>query len=377
VIRAAVGVRLQRVLAAAGVSSRRAAEQMIGEGRVSVNGEVVRQLPVFVKPGEDRIEVDGRPLAREAVRTEPRGGRVAAHRSLYMMLYKPERVMSTTNDDGGRTTVMDLVDHPAIRGDVPVGLGGQTGRVYPVGRLDFHTSGLVLLTNDGELTHRLTHASYGVSKTYEVMVRGSIPEGELRRIEEILNKGHRKAARRSGRASKAERPLELRVLDRRDGKSRLEIELWETGERSLGELLMEADLKVVKVTRTKLGPLALTHLPVGGWRELERDELWALREATGLLKPRGGSKGSGGGRAKAGRAEGQQADGPGEPMAPAPVPAVERRPVPARRPRPARPEGPARGPRPARPTGGDGPRGGRGRTGGGGRSGGGQRRGRA
>lgn len=278
------GVRLQRVLAAAGVASRRAAEEMIASGRVAVNGEIVRTLPVFVTPGVDRIAIDGRPLARQAVRTESGAGRVAAVRSLYLMLYKPERVMSTTFDDGGRTTVMDLVDHPAIRGELPVGMGGEAGRVYPVGRLDFHTSGLVLLTNDGVMTHRLTHASFGITKTYEVTVRGGIAEENLRRLEEVLSAAHRKASRRVGRGNKAERPIALRLRGKGEGKTVLEVELAETGERPLSDLLHEADLKVVRVIRTKLGPLELSHLPVGGWRELERDEIRDLREATGLLK---------------------------------------------------------------------------------------------
>jgi 23S rRNA pseudouridine2605 synthase len=311
----AAGVRLQRVLAAAGVASRRACEEMIEQGRVAVNGEVVRRLPVFVRPGEDRVEVDGRPLARDAVRAEGEGGRrgggggggeggsgpkVTAARSVYLMLYKPERVMSTTHDDGGRRTVMDLIDHPLIQGEVPVGLGGSTGRLFPVGRLDFHTSGLVLLTNDGELTHRLTHPKFGVSKTYEVLAKGDLPEADVRKLEASINKHHRQATRQAGRVSKADRPIALRVRERRGGKTLLEVELTETGERPLGDLLLEADLRVFKIVRTKLGPLELSHLPVGGWRELERDEIRTLREAAGLIRgksgpKRGGAKSGGGG----------------------------------------------------------------------------------
>ncbi len=276
------GVRLQRVLAAAGVASRRAAEDLIASGRVAVNGEVVRTLPVFVTPGVDRIAIDGRPLARQAVKAEGNDGRLSAARGLYIMLYKPERVMSTTFDEGGRRTVMDLVDHPAIRGETPVGLGGDAGRVFPVGRLDFHTAGLVLLTNDGALTHRLTHPSFGVTKTYEVTVRGSVADADARKLEDTLAHAHRKASRRGGKRSRAERPIALRVAGQHQGKTVLEIELAETGERPLSDLLHEAELKVVKILRTKLGPLELSHLPVGGWRELERDELWALRDAAGL-----------------------------------------------------------------------------------------------
>src|SRR5690606_13551855 len=153
--------RLQRVMADAGVASRRACEELIARGAVEVNGEVVTELPIFVDPREDRILVEGRPLPK-------RGG---GDRNIYIMLNKPERTLTTVTDErefggegGGRRTVMDLVDHPA------------RARLFPVGRLDYATRGLVLLTNDGELANKLTHPRYGVHKTYEAVVKGVLPD---------------------------------------------------------------------------------------------------------------------------------------------------------------------------------------------------------
>lgn len=278
------GVRLQRVLAVSGIASRRACEAMIAQGRVSVNDQVVRTLPVFVDPEHDRITVDGRPLAGTAVRFRGKNQRVIAPHMLYIMLYKPERVVCTTSDDAGRKTVLDLVDHPRIRGELASGLGGSAGRVFPVGRLDFHAAGLVLLTNDGELTHRLTHPSFGIPKTYEALVKAPVDEAFVRDLEQGLNRKHRRAAAEAGKRSRAEQPVKVSLVKRGEGKSILRIELHETGARPLEDLLAETGCKVARLTRTALGPLTLTHLALGAWRELERDEIYQLRKAAGLLR---------------------------------------------------------------------------------------------
>ena len=149
--------RLHKVLAHAGVASRRAAERMIREHRVRVNGAVVAELGVQVDPRRDRIEVDGRPLPR----------RQTAHH--YMRWNKPVGVVSTAHDPEGRRTVVDLVREPF--------------RLYPVGRLDIDSEGLVLLTDDGELTFRLTHARFGVEKEYHLLVSRALGAAEMERLQ--------------------------------------------------------------------------------------------------------------------------------------------------------------------------------------------------
>src|SRR5689334_21734679 len=150
--------RIQKLLANAGVASRRAVEEMIRQGRVGVNGRVVTELPVLVDPAKDKIDVDG-----EAVRL--RGG--GASRRLYFVMNKPKGVYSTNVAQGEQRRAIDLLPP-----DLP-------GRVYPVGRLDAETKGLLLLTNDGKLTNRLTHPRYGVPKTYKAVVDGFIDEHVL------------------------------------------------------------------------------------------------------------------------------------------------------------------------------------------------------
>lgn len=316
--RAPEGVRLQRVMVAAGVAARRVCEQMIEEGRVTVNGEVVRTLPVFVNPVEDRIVVNGRTLPKAESRRLDGGGRnVLAQRLIYVMVFKPERVMGTTSDPGGRRTVMEYVDHPAMRGeDLGGGGSGATARLVPAGRLDFHTAGLVLLTNDGVLIHRLTHARFGVPKTYQAVIKGHLDDAFLNGLERGLNLKNARAGMeaanaavearglpaprrpgpRSGRGGAGRRSsISITHVSREPGKTLVDLTLSETGERPLREMLIEAGCKVTRLTRTAIGPLTLRGVPLGGWRELERDEVRELRVAAGLEgRGRGGRGGSGG-----------------------------------------------------------------------------------
>ncbi|MBM4108375.1 MAG: rRNA pseudouridine synthase [Phycisphaerae bacterium] len=274
------GVRLQRVLADAGVAARRACEAMIEEGRVSVNGRRVRRLPVFVDPDRDRITVDGRPLPRRL-------------RHLYLMVHKPERVLGSTSDEPGadRRSVVDLVHHP----DSP--------RLFPVGRLDYESRGLVLLTNDGELANRLTHPRYGIPKAYEVVVRGAFGPEQQAGVERELGRLARRTARRrvglsAGPAPRPEPPPQsgesprpslleggagrasVRVAKREGANTVLHITLLEGRNRQLPEILRAAGCTPRRVTRIGIGPLELRGLAVGAWRELTRDELRALRRAS-------------------------------------------------------------------------------------------------
>jgi 23S rRNA pseudouridine2605 synthase len=263
------GERLQRVLAAAGVGPRRACERMIEEGRVKVNGQTVRRLPAFADPRRDRITVDGQPVAR---------GRA---RAVYVMVNKPERTLVTRSDEPGlgRTTVMDLVDHPA------------RDRLFPVGRLDFNTAGLVLLTTDGAMANRLTHPRYGVPKVYRVLVKGAVDPGTLQRVRGSMLKDLRRADRAGGRVKPAGTGsgLELRIAGREEGKTVLEVQLSEGRTGNLAKMLDGAGLAVRKLERTAIGPLRLTGLARGRWRELERDEVRALRDA-GREHPSGGKR---------------------------------------------------------------------------------------
>ncbi len=266
-------VRLQRVIADAGLSSRRHAELLIQEGRVRVNGEIVRELPVLIDPAEDTVTVDGRPL--------PKG-----ERHIYVMLNKPARTLSTVMDEPGaaRRTVLDLVDHPS-------GV-----RLYPVGRLDFDTTGLVLLTNDGELANRLTHPRYGVEKTYHVVVKGRLEDEEIEALEQGIYLAERKEGRTVGAVRASHVKLEVVRRDRE--RTSLRLTLKEGRNRQVRRMLAAVGRPVKKLERVAIGPLQLKGLARGEWRELDRRELRLLREAVGSRK-------GGGDKSKNGAARGR------------------------------------------------------------------------
>lgn len=247
-------MRLQRVLADAGIASRRSSELLIREGRVAVNGRVVTTLPVMVDPATDEIAVDGRVIP-------------AAERHIYIMLNKPGRTLSTVIDEPGaaRRTVLDLVDHPSA------------ARLYPVGRLDFETLGLVLLTNDGELANRLTHPRFGVEKTYHAVVRGSLDDSSVA----DLQKGIYLAERREGRTVGAVRAshVDLAIIRRDRDRTTLKVTLKEGRNRQVRRMLAAVGCPVKKLERVAVGPLLLKGVARGAWRELTRHEVGALRRA--------------------------------------------------------------------------------------------------
>lgn len=253
-------------MAESGVAARRACETMIEEGRVRVNGAVVRKLPVFVNPWEDRIDVDGRPLPRRE-RARPR--------HIYLMLNKPAKTLSVAQDEPGadRRTVLNLVDHPS------------KPRLFPVGRLEYDATGLVLLTNDGEMANRLTHPRYGVAKTYEAVVKGAITDRDLGEIQKTLQRLGKKAAREKGGAKPG--GVEFRPIKRDAGKTLLEITLREGRNREIADALELAGFPIKRLTQVRLGPLELKGVAVGSWRELTRDEMLALR---GLMRGKTGAK---------------------------------------------------------------------------------------
>lgn len=248
-------VRLQRFLADAGVASRRHSELLIAEGRVKVNGSVVREVPAFVTPGVDRVQVDNTSIDPQS------------NRKIYVMLNKPGKTLCTVEDEPGaaRRTVMHLVDHPS------------GARLYPVGRLDYDTRGLVLMTNDGAFANRLTHPRYGVEKTYHATVKGSLDEAAIARLEHGIYLAQRKEGRTVGAVRASH--VHLRILKRGRDQSLLEIILKEGRNRQVRRMLAAVGCPVKKLERVAIGPVKLKGLARGAWRELSRSELQMLKRA--------------------------------------------------------------------------------------------------
>ncbi|MBX6378762.1 MAG: rRNA pseudouridine synthase, partial [Clostridia bacterium] len=254
------GERLQRFLARCGAASRRRAEELIVAGRVSVNGRVVRELGTKVDPQRDDVRLDGRRL-----RPEP---------PVYLLLHKPRGVLTTLRDPQGRPTVAELVRDVGAR-------------VFPVGRLDWDSSGLLLMTNDGELAARLMHPRYGVTKVYRVTVTGLVADADLERL------------RRGVRLQEGTvRPVAVRVLGRRGGETLLEVTLREGRYREVRRLLAALGYEVRELVRVQEGPIRLGELTPGSVRPLTDGEIRRLRAAVGL-EPMGREFGAG--AAKGGR----------------------------------------------------------------------------
>ncbi len=243
-------VRLQKFMAESGVASRRACEAMIEEGRVRVNGRVVTDLPVLIDPAVDEVHVNNRPLA----------GR---ERHVYVMLYKPRNTVSTLDDPDERRTVADVVKHPS-------GV-----RLYPVGRLDYDTMGLLLMTNDGALANGLTHPKYGVHKTYRAVVKGGVTDEDVRTLE----RGIYLAYRRDGITVGAERTggARLEIVRAERERTILDITLSEGRNRQVRRMLAHLGHRVKKLTRVSMGPLQLKGLRLGEWRELTKHEVQLLK----------------------------------------------------------------------------------------------------
>lgn len=264
--------RLQKIMARAGVTSRRKAEEMIEQGRVTINGEVAT-LGAKADPGRDAIKVDGK-------RLEPR---TEFH---YLLLNKPAGVMSTRNDPEGRPTVLDLVP-PKFR-----------KALVPVGRLDFNTEGLLLLTDDGDFAHRIAHPRFGCTKTYEAKVKDTPTRED---VERLLTRGE---------VIEGRRVVPLRVEQKRtpgprEGKNTWwTVEIGEGRTRQIREMFFRMGHSVQRLRRVAIGPLRDSDLPAGSVRELTEHEVEMLRRATGRQKKRQApSEGRGGSKpAKAAKA---------------------------------------------------------------------------
>ena len=239
-------MRLQKILSAAGIASRRAAERLMRERRVTVNGEIVTELGARADLERDVVRVDERRIERAA-------------RRRYMLLNKPRGVVTTRSDPQLRQTVLDLI--PRVR-----------DYVYPVGRLDYDSEGLLLLTNDGALAERLTHPRHALERVYEAVVRGIPSEVELRRLRAGVHVDGRRTA-----------PVEARLIGghrtRRTDQARIEIVLREGRNRQVRRMLTAVGHPVVRLRRVQFGPLRDRGLKAGEYRELSNRELAALRSA--------------------------------------------------------------------------------------------------
>lgn len=235
--------RLQRILASHGVASRRASEQLILDGKVKVNGKVVRELGTKADPTKDRIEVNGRVLQ--------------AQKHRYILLNKPSGYITTVSDERDRRTVMDLIDIKE--------------RVYPVGRLDRETDGLLLLTNDGALANRITHPRYEFDKEYQILthLRPSGPlMGEIRRGVEV--------------DGTLVVPSEFRILRETAEGIVLKLVIHSGLNRVVRKMMEQYDIEIVRLRRTRVGPISLAGVSSGQWRDLTSGEVAGLYAAVGL-----------------------------------------------------------------------------------------------
>ncbi len=240
------GVRLQQVLAQAGLGSRRACEELIDEARVEVNGRVVTEQGTRVDPFADVIRVDG-------ARIPP------PRRHAYVLFNKPRGVVCTMDDPQGRTTITDFLGRRA------------KDALFHVGRLDTPTEGLLLLTNDGEFAQRMTHPSYEVAKTYVAEVTGVVENATLRK----LTKG---ITLEDGRV----RPDAIKLIQRGGDKTIVSVVLHEGRNRIVRRMFEAVGHPVRRLTRTAIGPVPVGQLKVGDLRDLTRDELGALMDLVGL-----------------------------------------------------------------------------------------------
>lgn len=242
------GVRLQKVLSQAGVASRRVAERMIRDGRVEVDGKVVTELGTRIDPAASVIRVDGARVTVDDTR-------------VYLALNKPRGVHSTMSDDRGRPCIGDYIEH-RVRGDA---------KLFHVGRLDADTEGLMLLTNDGELAHRLMHPSYQVPKTYIATVVGTIPRG--------LGKKLREGVELDDGPAKVD---DFAVVDAVPGKSLVRVTLHEGRKRIVRRMLAAVGFPVQELVRTDIGTVELGEQRPGSIRALTRKEIGELYGAVGL-----------------------------------------------------------------------------------------------
>jgi 23S rRNA pseudouridine2605 synthase len=237
-------IRLQKYLAMCGVASRRKSEELITEGKVTVNGRVVKEQGVKVDPSNDHVKVDGKQVKMEGAK-------------VYVLLNKPSAIVSSSKDQFGRKTVVDI-------------LGTRVKeRVYPVGRLDYESEGLILLTNDGDLANRIIHPKYHMKKRYQVIVRGLMAEEEVSKL--------RTGVEIDSGTVKADN---VRVMKVKENKTELEVTIHEGKNRQIRKMLEALDYEVIYLKRISIGPISDTELKRGEWRHLTNTEVRTLKELT-------------------------------------------------------------------------------------------------
>jgi 23S rRNA pseudouridine2605 synthase len=232
-------VRLQKYIASTGFASRRKAEEIISQGRVSVNGITVTEMGTKVT-GEDIVEIDGKPISKEI-------------KKVYIILNKPIGYVSTSDDQFGRATVLDLVS------DI-------SERIYPVGRLDYDTSGLLFLTNDGEMTFALTHPRFKIEKVYIAEVFGKPTDEKIN----ILKKGIEIEGVKTT-------PAKIEILNLETNKSKLRITIHEGRNREIRKMFELIENPVISLKRIEEGGIELNDLETGKWRHLKNDEIKRLK----------------------------------------------------------------------------------------------------
>ncbi len=237
-------MRINRFLASCGLGSRRAVETLVRDRRIAVNGEIVADLATRIDEATDRVTLDGQPVGRKS-------------ESIYVLLNKPKGYITTASDEKGRRTVLELVALPQ--------------RIFPVGRLDYNTTGLLLLTNDGELAHRLTHPRFKVPKLYHAVLESAFNPDHFAPLTQgvTLEDG-------------ITQPCKARYYG--DSRSEVEIELREGRQQQVRRMFAALGYRVRHLNRVRFGPLRLERLPRGEWRYLMDEEILALRTAVGLVQ---------------------------------------------------------------------------------------------
>ncbi len=227
-------IKISKLIASAGIASRRKAEELVEAGRVSVNGQIMKNVVERVVPGKDVVAVDGRIISQE-------------EESVVLMLNKPRGIVSTVSDPDGKETVMQFVPDEY-----------QSFRLFPVGRLDEDSEGLILLTNNGDLAFKLTHPKFKVPKTYHVIVEGLLTEPELQRIKRGVPLKGRKT-----------QPAEVKILERMDSSMLLAITIREGLHHQVRRMMQALNHPVIRLKRVRMGAYTLGDLPSGAARKEE------------------------------------------------------------------------------------------------------------
>ena len=239
--------RLQKILSRAGIASRRAAEQIILDGRVTVDGKIITELGAKFDININKISVDNKPIP-------------LTEEKIYILLNKPQNVLSSAKDDRGRKTVVDLIT------DV-------NERIYPVGRLDYDTEGLILLTNDGELMNSLLHPKYQINKTYLAKVTGNVTKDKLYKLQNGMQLDDGLTA-----------PAIVRVVGKSNTEAKIEITIHEGRNRQVRRMFAAIDCEVKKLKRIKFANLTIHDLKIGQYRRLTETELENLYQMAGLKR---------------------------------------------------------------------------------------------